>query len=141
MNMEQRTGSINLMADRKNISKNRILFYAAFIATIFQVGWLTLEIFNYQPVLFEMTSVYLLILLTYALQNRVLKWRSNTYIDRRGELFVYFFWVYTFSIYTLYIFNIINKIPTQLGMTFSGVTIIFFGSELVKLVGRLLQGK
>lgn len=120
---------------------NRILFWAAVIATVFQVGWLTLEMLDYQPVLFEMTAVYLLILITYAIQNRVLKWRDGAYKTRRGELFVYFFWIYTFVVYTLYIVDIIVKIPQQLSATFSGVTVIFFGSEVIKLVGRMLQKK
>jgi len=60
---------------------------------------------------------------------------------RKGEFFVYFFWAYTFSIYTFYIFDLIIKIPDQLSITFSGVTAIFFGSEVIKLVGRLLQEK
>lgn len=123
-------------------AKNVILFWAAVIATIFQVAWLTLEMFGFQQVLFEMTSVYLLILVTYAIQNRVLKWgkiiRRNV---RKGELFVYFFWIYTFAVYTLYIFNAINRIPDQLSLTFSGVTIIFFGSEVIKLVGQMLTEK
>jgi len=122
-------------------AKNTILFWAAVIATIFQVAWLTLEMFGFQQVLFEMTSVYLLILLTYAIQNRVLKWGEETYNVRKGEFFVYFFWIYTFAIYTLYIFAVINQLPNQLSLTFSGVTVIFFGSELIKLVGQLLTEK
>lgn len=122
-------------------AKNTILFWAAVIATIFQVAWLILEMLGFQQVLFEMTSVYLLILLTYAIQNRVLKWGKETPNVRKGEFFVYFFWIFTFAIYTLYIFNTINKIPDQLSMTFSGVTVIFFGSEIIKLVGKLLQEK
>ena len=122
-------------------AKNTILFWAAVIATIFQVAWLTLEMFGFQQVLFEMTSVYLLILLTYAIQNRVLKWGEETYNIRKGEFFVYFFWIYTFAIYTLYIFAVINQLPNQLSLTFSGVTVIFFGSELIKLVGQLLTEK
>jgi len=117
------------------------LFLAAVIATIFQVGWLTLEMFGHQPVLFEMTCVYLLILVTYAIHNRLIKWKDGTYKIRKGEFFVYFFWVFTFVIYTLYIFDLIAKIPDQLGITFSGVTVIFFGSEIIKIVGRLLQEK
>jgi len=38
-------------------TKNKSLFLAAFIATLFQIGWLTLEAFGFQPVLFEMTTV------------------------------------------------------------------------------------
>lgn len=124
-----------------NDAKNIVLFWAAVIATIFQVAWLTLEMFGFQQVLFEMTSVYLLILLTYAIQNRVLKWGEETYNVRKGEFFVYFFWIYTFAIYTLYIFDVINQLPSQLSLTFSGVTVIFFGSELIKLVGQLLVEK
>jgi len=123
-------------------TKNIILFWAAVIATVFQVAWLILEMFGFQQVLFEMTSVYLLILLTYAIQNRVLKWGKIIHRNvRKGEFFVYFFWLYTFAIYTLYIFNVINQIPDQLSLTFSGVTIIFFGSEVIKLVGQLLTEK
>jgi len=122
-------------------SKNKNLFLAAIIATVFQVAWLTLEMFGFQPVLFEMTTVYLLILLTYAIHNRILKWRNGTYEIRKGEFFVYFFWVYTFIVYTFYTFDIITKIPDQLSITFSGITVIFFGTEIVKLVGRLLQKK
>jgi len=134
-----------MIEDNKNLMKqkfysgNKNLFLAAIIATIFQVTWLTLEIFGYHPVLFEMTTVYLLILLTYAIHNRVLKWRNGTYKIRKGEFFVYFFWIYTFAVYTLYIFNIIVKIPEQLGITFSGITVIFFGTEIVKLISKLLQ--
>ncbi len=131
---------INLR-NKRHFSKNKVLFWATVIATIFQVGWLTLEMFGYQPVLFEMTTVYLLILITYALHNRILKWRDGTQKFRKGEFFVYFFWAYTFFIYTFYIFDLITKIPDQLSITFSGVTVIFFGSEVVKLVGRLLQEK
>ncbi len=126
---------------KSQISKNQVLFSAALIATIFQIGWLILEMFGYQSVLFEMTAVYLLILVTYAIQNRVLKWRVSNYKTRRGELFVYFFWAFTFLIYTLYIFDVVVKIPAQLSTTFSGVTVIFFGSEVVKLIGRMLQEK
>jgi len=123
-------------------AKNIILFWAAVIATIFQVAWLTLEMFGFQQVLFEMTSVYLLILLTYSIQNRVLKWGKEPHRNvRKGELFVYFFWIYTFAVYTLYIFNVIGEIPDQLSLTFSGVTIIFFGSEVIKLLGQLLTEK
>lgn len=122
-------------------AKNTILFWAAVIATVFQVAWLTLEMLGFQQVLFEMTSVYLLILITYAIQNRVLKWGKETHNVRKGEFFVYFFWIYTFAVYTFYIFNVINKIPNQLSLTFSGVTVIFFGSELIKLVGQLLTEK
>lgn len=121
--------------------KNNTLFLAAVIATFFQIGWLILEMFGYQPVLFEMTCVYLLILVTYAIHNRLIKWRDGTYKIRKGEFFVYFFWMFTFAIYTLYTFDLIAKIPDQLGMTFSGVTVIFFGSEIIKIVGRLLQEK
>lgn len=130
----------NLIVKRQ-VSKNKTLFLATVIATIFQVGWLILEMFGYQPVLFEMTAVYLLILITYAIHNRILKWRDSAYRVRKGEFFVYFFWAFTFFIYTLYIFDLIAKIPDQLSMTFSGVTVIFFGSEIIKLVGRLLKEK
>ena len=123
-------------------TKNIILFWAAVIATVFQVAWLILEMFGFQQVLFEMTSVYLLILLTYAIQNRVLKWGKIIHRNvRKGEFFVYFFWIYTFAVYTLYIFSVISEIPDQLSLTFSGVTIIFFGSEVIKLVGQLLTEK
>lgn len=129
------------LIDKRQVAKNKVLFLAAVMATIFQVGWLVLEMFGYQRVLFEMTAVYLLILVTYAIQNRVLKWRENTYKTRKGELFVYFFWIFTFLIYTLYTFDIIVKIPDQLSVTFSGVTVIFFGTEIIKLVGKILQEK
>ncbi len=122
-------------------NKNKTLFLAAVIATIFQIGWLVLEMLGYQPVLFEMTAVYLLILVTYAIHNRLIKWKDGTYKIRKGEFFVYFFWAFTFVIYTLHVFNIITEIPDQLGVTFSGVTVIFFGSEIIKIVGRLLQEK
>jgi hypothetical protein len=111
------------------------------IATVFQVGWLTLEMSGFQAVLFEMTAIYLLILVTYAIHNRLIKWRNGAYRVRKGEFFVYFFWAFTFFIYTLYIFDLIIKIPDQLSVTFSGVTVIFFGSEIIKLVGKLLQEK
>jgi hypothetical protein len=97
--------------------------------------------FGYQAVLFEMTAIYLLILITYAIHNRLIKWRNGAYKLRKGEFFVYFFWAYTFFIYTLYIFGLPIKIPDQLSMTFSGVTVVFFGSEIIKLVGKLLQEK
>ncbi len=126
---------------KSQISKNQVLFSAALIATIFQIGWLILEMFGYQSVLFEMTAVYLLILVTYAIQNRVLKWRVSNYKTRRGELFVYFFWAFTFLIYTLYIFDVVVKIPAQLSTTFSGVTVIFFCSEGLRLIGRMRQEK
>lgn len=132
---------ITKLMEKRYDSKNRALFWATVIATIFQIGWLILEILGYQPVLFEMTAVYLLILLTYAIHNRLIKWWDSVYKVRKGEFFVYFFWVFTFVIYTLYIFNLVTKIPDQLSMTFSGVTVIFFGSEIVKLVGKLLQEK
>lgn len=122
-------------------AKNTILFWAAVIATVFQVAWLTLEMFGFQQVLFEMTSVYLLILLTYSIQNRVLKWGEETHNIRKGEFFVYFFWMLTFTIYTLYILGLITNVPDQLNVTFSGVTIIFFGTEIIKLVGKMLQEK
>lgn len=131
----------NNLTDKQHAAKNRTLFFASVIATIFQVSWLILEMFSYQAVLFEMTAVYLLILVTYAIHNRLIKWKDGVYKIRKGEFFVYFFWVFTFAIYTLYIFDIVVKIPDQLSMTFSGVTIIFFGSEIIKLVGRLLQEK
>ena len=124
---------------REHQSKNRILFWVTVMATAFQIAWLTLEIIGYHPVLFEMTVTYLLILLTYAVHNKVLKWKERSPKFRKGELFVYFFWAYTFVLYTLYMFNLIDKIPDQLSMTFSGVTTIFFGSEIVRLVGKLLQ--
>ncbi len=127
--------------DKGQLSKNKILFLATVITTIFQVGWLSLEMFGYQPVLFEMTAVYLLILVTYAIQNRVFKWRGDVYKTRKGEFFVYFFWILTFFIYTLYSFDLIKKIPDQLSVTFSGVTVIFFGTEIIKLVGKILQEK
>lgn len=129
------------LIDKKQVAKNKALFLAAVMATVFQVGWLVLEMFGYQRVLFEMTAVYLLILLTYAIQNRVLKWRESAYKTRKGEFFVYFFWIFTFLIYTLYIFDFITKIPDQLSVTFSGVTVIFFGTEIIKLVGKLLREK
>lgn len=132
---------ITKLMEKRYDSKNRALFWATVIATIFQIGWLILEILGYQPVLFEMTAVYLLILLTYAIHNRLIKWWDSVYKVRKGEFFVYFFWAFTFIIYTLYIFNLVIKIPDQLGMTFSGVTVIFFGSEIIKLVGKLLQEK
>lgn len=131
----------NNAIDKQYASKNRMLFLASVIATIFQIGWLLLEMLGYQPVLFEMTAVYLLILVTYAIHNRLIKWKNGAYKVRKGELFVYFFWVFTFAIYTLYIFDLVVKIPDQLSMTFSGVTVIFFGSEIIKLVGKLLQEK
>ncbi len=130
----------NLIAKRR-ATKNRTLFWASMIATVFQVGWLTLEMFGFQAVLFEMTAIYLLILVTYAIHNRLIKWRNGVYRVRKGEFFVYFFWAFTFFIYTLYIFDLIIKIPDQLSVTFSGVTVIFFGSEIIKLVGKLLQEK
>lgn len=129
------------LRNKRYFSKNKVLFWATVIATVFQVGWLTLEMLGYQPVLFEMTTVYLLILITYALHNRILKWRDGTHRVRKGEFFVYFFWAYTFFIYTFYIFDLVTKIPDQLSMTFGGITTIFFGSEVIKLVGRLLQEK
>lgn len=132
---------ITSLMEKRYDSKNRALFGATVIATVFQVGWLILEMLGYQPVLFEMTAVYLLILVTYAIHNRLVKWKDGVYKIRKGEFFVYFFWVFTFAIYTLYIFDLIAKIPDQLSMTFSGVTVIFFGSEIIKLVGRLLQEK
>ncbi len=127
--------------NEKNVFKNKTLFLAALIASIFQIIWLTLEMFGYQPVLFEMTMVYLLILATYAIHNRVLKWRDGRYKIRKGELFVYFFWAYTFFTYTLYILDFVPKIPDQLSVTFSGITVIFFGSEIIKLIGKLTQKK
>lgn len=130
----------NLIAKRR-ATKNRTLFWASMIATVFQVGWLTLEMFGFQAVLFEMTAIYLLILVTYAIHNRLIKWRNGAFRVRKGEFFVYFFWAFTFFIYTLYIFDLIIKIPDQLSVTFSGVTVIFFGSEIIKLVGKLLQEK
>lgn len=129
------------LADKKQLSKNKVLFVATFIATIFQVGWLILEMLGYQSVLFEMTAIYLLVLVTYAIQNRVLKWGNSIYKTRRGELFVYFFWMLTFIIYTLYILGLVTNVPDQLNVTFSGVTIIFFGTEIIKLIGRMLQEK
>lgn len=132
--------STNLI-DKRHATKNRTLFLASVIATIFQIGWLTLEMLGYQPVLFEMTAIYLLILITYAIHNRLIKWRNGAYKIRKGEFFVYFFWAYTFFIYTIYIFGCPIKIPDQLSITFSGVTIVFFGSEIIKLVGKLLQEK
>lgn len=129
------------LIDERYAAKNKTLFWASVVATIFQVGWLTLEMFGYQSVLFEMTAIYLLILVTYAIHNRLIKWRNGAYKLRKGEFFVYFFWAYTFFIYTLYIFDLIVKIPDQLSITFSGVTVIFFGSEITKLVGKLLQEK
>ena len=129
------------LIEKGHASKNRVLFLSAVIATIFQVGWLILEMFGYHPVLFEMTAVYLLILITYAIHNRLIKWKNGAYKLRKGEFFVYFFWLFTFTIYTLYIFDLVVKIPDQLSMTFSGVTVIFFGSEIIKLVGKLLQEK
>lgn len=127
--------------DKRWAAKNKVLFLASVVATVFQVGWLILEMFGYQPVLFEMTTIYLLILVTYAIHNRLIKWKDGAYKMRKGEFFVYFFWAFTFFIYTLYIFNLVAKIPDQLSMTFSGVTVIFFGSEIIKLVGKLLQEK
>lgn len=132
---------ITKLMEKRYDSKNRMLFWATVIATIFQIGWLILEMLGYQPVLFEMTAVYLLILLTYAIHNRLIKWWDSAYKVRKGEFFVYFFWVFTFVIYTLYIFDLVTKVPDQLSMTFSGVTVIFFGSEIIKLVGKLLQEK
>ncbi len=129
------------LIEKGPVSKNRVLFWSAVVATVFQIGWLILEMFGYHPVLFEMTTVYLLILLTYAIHNRVLKWRNGAYRIRKGEFFVYFFWAFTFAIYTLYIFDLIVNVPDQLSMTFSGVTVIFFGSEIIKLVGKLLREK
>lgn len=129
------------LIDKKQTSKNKVLFLAAVIATIFQVGWLALEMFGHQRVLFEMTAVYLLILITYAIHNRVIKWGDSVYKTRKGEFFVYFFWILTFLIYTLYIFDLIARVPDQLSVTFSGVTVIFFGTEIIKLVGRMLKAK
>lgn len=129
------------LTDKKQFSKNKALFVATVIATIFQVGWLVLEMLGYQTVLFEMTAVYLLVLVTYAIQNRVLKWGDSIYKTRKGELFVYFFWTLIFTIYTLYILGLITNVPDQLNVTFSGVTIIFFGTEIIKLVGRMLREK
>ena len=129
------------LINKRRAAKNRTLFWASMIATVFQVSWLTLEMFGFQAVLFEMTAIYLLILITYAIHNRLIKWRNGAYRVRKGEFFVYFFWAFTFFIYTLYIFDLIIKIPDQLSVTFSGVTVIFFGSEIIKLVGRLLQEK
>lgn len=129
------------LINKRRAAKNRTLFWASMIATVFQVSWLTLEMFGYQAVLFEMTAIYLLILITYAIHNRLIKWRNGAYKVRKGEFFVYFFWAYTFFIYTLYIFSLPIKIPDQLSMTFSGVTVVFFGSEIIKLVGKLLQEK
>jgi hypothetical protein len=129
---------IKLM-DIIQVSKNRILFLAAVIATIFQVAWLILEMLGCQKVLFEMTAVYLLILVTYATHNRLLKWGDNFYKARKGEFFVYFFWIFTFTIYTLYIFNPDIIIPEQLSITFSGVTVVFFGTEIIKLVVKMLH--
>lgn len=128
-----------LETDRK--AKNRTLFLAAFIATVFQIGWLTLEAFGFQPVLFEMTTVYLLVIITYVINNRILKWQNFSYKPRKGEFLVYFIWLYTFTIYTLYVFDLIPKIPDQLSITFSGVTVIFFGNEIVKFISRLLPVK
>jgi len=122
-------------------TKNKSLFLAAFIATLFQIGWLTLEAFGFQPVLFEMTTVYLLILVTYVINNRILKWQDFSYKPRKGEFLVYFIWSYTFTVYTLYIFNLVPKIPEQLSITFSGVTVVFFGNEIVKFISRLLPEK
>ena len=127
--------------DKRQFSKNKTLFLAAVIATILQVAWLILEMFGHQRVLFEMTAVYLLILITYATHNRILKWGEVPYKTRKGEFFVYFFWIFTFFIYTLYIFNVIIKIPDQLSITFSGVTVVFFGTEIIKLVGNMLRKK
>jgi len=135
------TNDTTNLINKRRAAKNRTLFWASMIATVFQVGWLTLEIFGYQAVLFEMTAIYLLILVTYAIHNRLIKWRNGAYKLRKGEFFVYFFWAYTFFIYTLYIFGLPIKIPDQLSMTFSGVTVVFFGSEIIKLVGKLLQEK
>ena len=129
------------LINKRRAAKNRTLFWASMIATVFQVSWLTLEMFGYQAVLFEMTAIYLLILITYAIHNRLIKWRNGTYKLRKGEFFVYFFWAYTFFIYTLYIFGLPIEIPEQLSMTFSGVTVVFFGSEIIKLVGKLFQEK
>lgn len=129
------------LINKRRAAKNRTLFWASMIATVFQVSWLTLEMFGYQAVLFEMTAIYLLILITYAIHNRLIKWRNGAYKLRKGEFFVYFFWAYTFFIYTLYIFGLPIKIPDQLSITFSGVTVVFFGSEIIKLVGKLLQEK
>ena len=129
------------LRNNRYLSRNKVLFWATVIATVFQVSWLVLEMFGYQPVLFEMTTVYLLILITYVLHNRILKWRDGTHKVRKGEFFVYFFWAYTFLVYTLYMFDLVTKIPDQLGITFGGITTIFFGSEVIKLVGRLLQEK
>lgn len=129
------------LINKRRAAKNRTLFWASMIATVFQVSWLTLEMFGYQAVLFEMTAIYLLILITYAIHNRLIKWRNGAYKVRKGEFFVYFFWAYTFFIYTLYIFSLPIKIPDQLSITFSGVTVVFFGSEIIKLVGKLLQEK
>jgi hypothetical protein len=129
------------LIEKQNISENKTLFWATVVATAFQIAWLSLEILGYHPVLFEMTTVYLLILATYAVHNKVLKWRDRSYKIRKGEFFVYFFWAYTFVLYTFYIFNLINKIPDQLSITFSGVTVIFFGSEIAKLIKKLIQEK
>ena len=135
------TNNSTSLIDKRHAAKNRTLFLASVIATIFQIGWLTLEMLGYQPVLFEMTAIYLLILITYAIHNRLIKWRNGAYKIRKGEFFVYFFWAYTFFIYTIYIFGCPIKIPEQLSLTFSGVTVVFFGSEIIKLVGKLLQEK
>ena len=50
------------LINKRRATKNRTLFWASMIATVFQVSWLTLEMFGYQAVLFEMTAIYLLIL-------------------------------------------------------------------------------
>ncbi len=124
------------MDNNNFIKTNRFLFYSSFIATIVYLWWLSAEMFlGKQPVTFEMTIFFITILGSYALHNRTLKSKIKDlqHKDKKGEYFTALIWGYAAIIYTLKQFSFIKKISEQLSISVSGVTLIFFGTAIVKI--------
>ena len=114
--------------------RTRVLFWIAGVATLVHLLLLSLEAIGKGAVTVEMTFFYFAVLGTYGGQNVLVRWK-NPREKRKGELFVYAVWTYTALFYFVSVF--LNKpdiIPSQLALTWQGVTVLFFGTSLSKMI-------
>jgi len=137
--MDDKKSSVQNDDNSYHRKRVKILFFAAGLATVLHLTLLTMEMLEKGKVPIQETVFYFSVLATYSIQRLVVRWK-DVKTKRGGELFVFAVWTYSAVVYFLSVFyNDPTLIPDQLSITWQGVTALFFGTSLTKLLKEFVR--
>lgn len=128
----------NDSANNEHIEKTiNTLYWISLVLLFYTMFLLTAEAFKFAvrttP---DLSQWYLMIVGTYATLKRVARWKKNENNDHCGHILVYVFWIFSGTMIGFFWFlpDAIFQIPEQMGILTSGITGIYFGSSVVKML-------